>query len=101
MTDFDKQAVKIFKALADPTRYKIIRLLFERGELSCADFNKEFTWSKPAMSHHYRVLENADLVTTRKEGLHIYVSLNKEVFDKFLPQFEMCHLNPENTQEKK
>ncbi|MCH7732840.1 MAG: helix-turn-helix transcriptional regulator [Candidatus Marinimicrobia bacterium] len=55
MTQFEKQAVKIFKALADLTRYKIIRLLVERTELSCGDFDREFDISKPALSNHYRI----------------------------------------------
>jgi len=92
MNDFDKQAVKIFKALADPTRYKIICLLFEKGELGYADFNDVFNLSKPALSNHYRLLENADLILTRKEGLRVFVSLNEEVFKKFIPQFESCHI---------
>lgn len=89
--DFEKQAVKIFKALADPTRYKIIKMLVKRGELSCADFDQVFSLSKPAMSHHYRVLENSGLVLTRKEGLHIFVRLNEEVLEQFLPDFKKVH----------
>lgn len=89
--EFQKQAVKIFKALADETRYKIIRLLLERGEMSCADFDQEFSLSKPAMSHHYRVLENSGLILTRKKGLHIFVRLNEEIMNQFLPDFKKVH----------
>ncbi|MEE9167961.1 MAG: metalloregulator ArsR/SmtB family transcription factor [Candidatus Neomarinimicrobiota bacterium] len=92
MSQFEKQAVKVFKALADPTRYRIIRLLLEKEELSCGDFDQEFDISKPAMSHHYRILENADLIATRKAGVHVFVSLSREVLDKFIPQFESAHL---------
>ncbi|MCH8013042.1 MAG: helix-turn-helix transcriptional regulator [Candidatus Marinimicrobia bacterium] len=92
-TQFEIQAVKIFKALADPTRYKIIRLLSERTELSCGDFDREFDISKPALSNHYRILENASLILTRKKGQHVIVSLNEAVLDKFLPQFRQIHLH--------
>lgn len=92
MNEFEKQAVRIFKALGDRTRYGIVRLLQEKGELSCGDFDKEFDISKPAMSHHYRILENAGIIMTRKAGLHVFVSLNREVIDKFLPQFSSVHL---------
>ncbi|NOX36053.1 MAG: helix-turn-helix transcriptional regulator [Calditrichaeota bacterium] len=88
---FEKQAVRIFKALGDDTRYRIIRLLLERGELSCADFDREFHLSKSAMSHHYRVLENSGLITTRKAGQHIYMKINKQVLERFLPDFEKVH----------
>jgi len=88
---FEKQAVKIFKALADETRYKIIRLLIERGEMSCTDFDLEFNLSKPAMSHHYRVLENSGLILTRKEGAHIFVRINEDLLNRFLPDFKKIH----------
>ncbi len=39
---FSDHAVKVFKALADPTRYQIVTLVLERGEMGCMDFDKEF-----------------------------------------------------------
>lgn len=97
MHRFDKQAVKVFKALADPTRYRIICLLSERGELGCGDFDEQFNISKPALSHHYRILENADLILTRKEGLIVHVSLNRPVLEKFVPGFESAHVQTTDT----
>lgn len=90
---FSDQAVKVFKALADPTRYQIVTLVLERGEMGCMDFDKEFRSTKSALSHHYRILENADLIITRKEGQHVFVSLNMEVLNKYLPGFKKTHLN--------
>jgi Predicted transcriptional regulators len=89
---YDKEAVRIFKALGDATRYRIMKMLMERGELSCADFDNEFKLSKPAMSHHYRILENAGLIETRKDGLHIYIRARAELVEKFLPNFTKTHL---------
>ncbi len=97
MGNFEKQAIKIFKALADPTRYKIICLLIDKGELGCAKFNDIFAWSKSAMSNHYRILENADLIRTRKKGLHVFFSINNEVFDRYLPNFHSSHVVKENS----
>ncbi len=90
--DFDKQAVKVFKALGDPNRYGILRLLVEKGELSCADFDDKFELSKPAMSHHYRILENAGLIDIRKEGLHFYMKANLKLLERFVPNFTKTHL---------
>ena len=90
--DFDKQAVKVFKALGDANRYSILRLLVEKGELSCADFDGKTVLSKPAMSHHYRILENAGLIDVRKEGLHYYMKANMEVLERFVPNFVVTHL---------
>ena len=90
--DFDKQAVKVFKALGDPNRYGILRLLVEKGELSCADFDDKFELSKPAMSHHYRILENAGLIDVRKEGLHFYMKANLKLLERFVSNFTKTHL---------
>ncbi|MFQ5751424.1 MAG: ArsR/SmtB family transcription factor, partial [bacterium] len=95
MQEFSTQAVKIFKALADPTRYRIVTLLIERGEMGCADFDKAFPYSKSAMSHHYRILENANLIITRKERQHVRVQVNQEILDRFLPNFEKVHVHSE------
>lgn len=93
MQEFSTQAVKIFKALADPTRYRIITLLIERGEMGCADFDEAFPYSKSAMSHHYRILENANLIITHKEGQHVRVRVNQEILDRFLPDFKRVHVH--------
>jgi len=90
--DFDKRAVKIFKALADRNRYNILKLLVEKGELSCADFDGKFELTKPAMSHHYRILENAGLIDVRKQGLHIYMKANLKLLEKFVPKFTRTHI---------
>lgn len=85
-----RQAVKVFKALADTTRYRIIQMLV-KGELGCADFNREFNLSVPAMSHHLHVLENAGLVSMRKAGTHIFIRLNAEYLQRFVPGFAQAH----------
>lgn len=89
---FHGEAVRVFKALADPTRYQIVRLLVEHGELSCGWLNEQFELSASAMSHHYKVLENAGLVSSRKEGVYGYYRLNPERLDRFLPCFQQVHL---------
>jgi DNA-binding transcriptional ArsR family regulator len=89
--NFDRQAVKAFKALGDPNRYSILKLLVEKGELSCADFDGRLKLSKPAMSHHYRILENAGLIEVRKEGLHFYMKANMPVLRRFVPDFAQRH----------
>ena len=89
--DFSQAAVKVFKALSDPTRYEIVKMLVCDEELGCCDFDCVFEKSKPAMSHHYRVLENAGLVGCRKEGLRVYYHLEKDRLERFLPKFFEIH----------
>ena len=89
--DFSQEAIKVFKALSDPTRYEIVKMLLRDEELGCGDFDCVFGKSKPAMSHHYKVLENAGLVAFRKEGIHVYYRLERERLDTFVPQFFQVH----------
>jgi DNA-binding transcriptional ArsR family regulator len=57
----------VFSALADPTRRAIIARL-NRGESSVSDLAEPFDISLPAISKHVRVLEDAGLLTRRKDG---------------------------------
>jgi len=90
-SDFSHEAIKVFKALSDPTRYEIVRMLFCCEELGCEDFRGALQKSKPAMSHHYRVLENAGLVVYRKDGVRVYYRLHREQLNRFLPDFFEVH----------
>ena len=69
----------VFKALADPTRREILRLL-NGGEMTAGQLAERFTISAPSMSHHFNVLKQADLISARREGQQIYYSLNTTVF---------------------
>jgi len=67
-----------FKALADPTRREILRLL-RQGEMTAGDLAEHFDMTKPTMSHHFAVLKEADLLTSRREGQTIWYGLNTTV----------------------
>ena len=67
-----------FRALADPTRREILGLL-RHGEITAGALAEKFDMTKPAMSHHFRVLKDADLITSRREGQQIWYGLNTTV----------------------
>ncbi len=69
---------EVFRALADPTRREILRLL-RRGEMSAGALAGHFDMTRPSMSHHFDVLKKADLVTTRRDGQQILYALNTTV----------------------
>jgi ArsR family transcriptional regulator, arsenate/arsenite/antimonite-responsive transcriptional repressor len=69
-----------FKAIADPTRREILRLL-RKGEMTAGDLAERFDMTKPTMSHHFAVLREADLVTSRREGQTIWYGLNTTVLE--------------------
>ena len=74
---------QVFKALADPTRREILRLL-GRGEKTAGELADRFDMTKPSVSHHFTVLKDADLIKSRREGQQIWYSLNTTVVDDVL-----------------
>jgi DNA-binding transcriptional ArsR family regulator len=72
-----------FKALADPTRREILRLL-RGGEMTAGELAERFDMTRPSMSHHFTVLKQADLVGSRREGQQIYYFLNTTVVEDLL-----------------
>lgn len=67
-----------FRALADPTRREILGLL-RHGEVTAGTLANRFAMTKPAMSHHFKVLKDADLITSRRDGQQIWYALNTTV----------------------
>jgi len=67
-----------FKALADPTRREILGLL-RQGEMTAGALAEKFDMTKPSMSHHFTVLKEADLISSRREGQQIWYALNTTV----------------------
>ncbi|HDR4875077.1 TPA: winged helix-turn-helix transcriptional regulator [Bacillus cereus] len=68
----------LFKALADPTRRKILDLLKER-DLTAGEIASHFNMSKPSISQHLNILKQSNLVKNQKEGKYIFYSLNTTV----------------------
>lgn len=77
---------KVFKALGDPTRRRILQLLRER-ELSAGEIAEHFTLAKPTLSGHFAVLREADLVATERSGTTITYRLNASVLEEALLGF--------------
>ena len=66
----------IFKALGDPTRLKIVRMLAENGEMCVCKIVDALQMGQPAISHHMATLRHAGLVSHRKVGQWVHYSLN-------------------------
>lgn len=64
----DSEFVKVAKALADPTRFRMLQEIRTRGSLNCSQVCGCFPLSQPTISHHVKALEAAGLITVRKEG---------------------------------
>lgn len=74
---------QVFKALADPTRREILRLLGDK-EMTAGELAERFDMTKPSMSHHFMVLKQADLIRSRREAQQIWYSLNTTVLQDVL-----------------
>ncbi len=88
----------VFKALADPTRREILRLL-RGGERTAGALAERFDMSKPSMSHHFAVLKEAELIRSRRDGKQIYYTLNTTVVQDALAWFRDLFAGTEGTKE--
>ncbi|AFS78059.1 transcriptional regulator, ArsR family [Gottschalkia acidurici 9a] len=66
---------KIFKALSDPNRLRIIDML-SCGERCACELLEFFEFTQPTLSHHMKVLIDCGLVKSRKEGTWNYYALD-------------------------
>jgi ArsR family transcriptional regulator, repressor of sdpIR and other operons len=77
---------RVFKALSDPTRRRVFQLLRERP-LSAGDLSSHFDVSKPTMSAHFAVLQEAGLIEAQKSGRMILYRLKMSVLEDALLGF--------------
>lgn len=73
----------VWKALADPTRRKILALL-KKGDMNAGDIAAEFDMTKPSISNHLNILRQADLVDAEKQGQNVVYSLKTSVLEDML-----------------
>jgi DNA-binding transcriptional ArsR family regulator len=71
---------RLFKALADPTRLRILNLMSRHeGDMSVFQVMETFTLEQPAISHHLRILRETGLLECHKKGLWAYYALNRDM----------------------
>jgi len=73
----------VFRALADPTRRRVLALLRERP-MSAGELADQFDVSKPTMSAHFNVLREAGLIDATKHGKTIIYRLKMSVLEEAL-----------------
>ncbi|HEY5411169.1 MAG TPA: autorepressor SdpR family transcription factor [Caulobacteraceae bacterium] len=76
----------VFKALADPSRRRILQLLHERP-MTAGELASHFPFAKPTMSAHFAILREADLVEANKAGSSVIYSLKLSVIEDALLGF--------------
>ena len=68
----------VFAALADPTRWRVLALLAERGEGTATSLSGELPVSRVAVIKHLTVLDRAGLVQARREGREVRYTVRTE-----------------------
>lgn len=82
----------IFRALSDPTRRDILKLL-QHGDLPAGQLAERFPLAKSTFSGHLKVLKEAGLVVTERQGTTIIYSLNLGAHEELLGMiFDLMHV---------
>ncbi len=80
-----KEVEKIAKATGDPYRLKIIELVNrQKQKMQCAGIVNEIGLAQSTVSHHIKLLADAGLLLTKKEGRNMSYEINKETFDAYI-----------------
>jgi ArsR family transcriptional regulator len=78
-----QQLIKITKALADPTRFRILQAIAGAGETCCGELAQRFPIAQATVSQHVKVLTEAGLVEVRREGQFNYYRMLRETLDTY------------------
>ena len=71
---------EVFKALSDPSRRRILKLL-QRGSMTAGELAEAFPITRGSLSHHFNVLKAADLIRSQRLKQQIVYSLNTTVLE--------------------
>ncbi|MDD3654055.1 MAG: metalloregulator ArsR/SmtB family transcription factor [Desulfotomaculaceae bacterium] len=82
--------INILKALADSHRQNILRLLANQ-EMGACEIIQAIGLSQPAIAHHLKILKQAGLINSEKEGRIVFYTLRKDGCQRFLEQLN-CFL---------
>jgi len=76
-TPTTEDRAKVFAALADPTRLRLVELLVRHGELSGSELAERAGISLALTGHHRKILKEAGLIASRKVGQTTYCALDR------------------------
>jgi ArsR family transcriptional regulator, arsenate/arsenite/antimonite-responsive transcriptional repressor len=70
----ESRVVKVARAIADSTRYRMLQEIRAAGEMTCGELQARFPLSQATVSHHIKTLEQAGLLRIRAQGLFRHLS---------------------------
>ncbi len=74
----DRDVLEAVLAAVEVNRLQIILMLGERGPMCVGDIASEFRITRPAISHHLKVLKHAGLVQAEKTGQEVHYSIRRD-----------------------
>ena len=77
------ELAKVAKALADPTRLRIYEKIAAQPDTICGELVESFGLSPATISHHIKVLSDAGLIETRREGQFVHNCPVRETINQF------------------
>ena len=82
---------EVFKALGDPTRLRIIRMLVSKMEsdLSVGDMANKLGITQPAASQHIKVLKNVGILESSRDGYYTYYDVNVDVLKEYKENMDL------------
>jgi DNA-binding transcriptional ArsR family regulator len=91
------QADKVFKALGDPTRRKLLDLLYEKNGQTLGQLGENLDMARQSATQHLGILEEANLVSTVRRGREKLHFINPvplhEVYERWVRKFERQRLS--------
>jgi DNA-binding transcriptional ArsR family regulator len=88
---------RVFKALADPTRRRLLDALYERDGRSLAELEGEAEMTRFGVMKHLKVLAEAGLITTRRAGREKLHFLNvvpiRLIHDRWIDKYTEAHVS--------
>ena len=78
MASNDRELVKAYKALGDPTRLRLVQLLASKGEMGCGELIETLGISPSTLSYHTNRLESCRLLDVRRDGQFRFFSLRRD-----------------------
>ncbi|MDO4204331.1 MAG: metalloregulator ArsR/SmtB family transcription factor [Selenomonadaceae bacterium] len=82
-----RKEIRLFKALADANRLQILESL-QNGEKCACILLEELNIAQPTLSHHMKILVDAELVNFRKEGKWMHYSLREDIKNHVIGRLE-------------
>lgn len=77
-----EQNVLVFKALGDISRLKIVKILLAEDDVCACQLLRQLTCKQSTLSHHMKILEECNIVISKKDGKWKHYKINYEVISE-------------------